>query len=309
MSDAGAKRPGLGIACALASATGLGLNPPIAAYLNAKGLVPAESVVLRAVLMLAVAAVMVAMVGRSVRVPRNAWWPLAGITAGSAGLSLCYLSSVAFIPVALAVIIFYTFPLVVLVLSPRFEGARLSLSGMALAGVAFCGLAIAIGPTFASLDVRGVALAGLAAASAVMIFFCGRHLAGRVNEAVNAFWVHLLGLPVMVAVAWAAGRGAGWFGGDAGAVLDGIALPALLLGITYTAGYLFMMHGLRLAPASRLTPYYNIEPVVSIVAAAVLIGERLDASQYLGGCLVIAALVVSGFSARRQPAAGAKEAA
>lgn len=171
--------PGLGIACALLSATCFGLNPPIAAFLNGQGFMPVEAVVVRSTMMLVVAAIMVAVLRRSLLVPRPLWLPLAGITLATALLSLCYLSSVAFIPVGLAVIILYTFPLLVLVLSPLLEGARLSPRRIGLALVAFAGLVIAIGPSFGSLDIRGIALAATAAVSAAVIFFCGRRLAGQ----------------------------------------------------------------------------------------------------------------------------------
>lgn len=294
--------PGLGIACALLSATCFGLNPPIAAYLNGHGFPPVEAVVVRSTLMLAVATIMVAALRRPLRVGRALWAPLAGITLATATLSLCYLSSVAFIPVGLAVIILYTFPLVVLVLSPVLEGARLSPRRIVLALVAFAGLTIAIGPSFSSLDIRGIALATMAALSAAVIFFCGRGLAGHVDEAVNAFWVHLLGTPILVLAALAAGRGWGWFAPDAPGVVHEVAAPALALGITYAAGYLLMVHGLRHAPPSGLTPFYNIEPVVSISAAAFLVGERLEANQYLGAGVVLTALVLSGVVAGRRPA-------
>lgn len=295
--------PGLGIACALLSAVCFGLNPPIAAFLNGHGFVPVEAVVVRSTLMLAVAAILVAVLRRPLGVARALWAPLAGITVATAALSLCYLSSVAFIPVGLAVIILYTFPLLVLVLSPLIEGDRLSTRRIALALVAFSGLALAIGPSFGSLDIRGIALAATAAVAAAVIFFCGRKLAGSVEEAVNAFWVHLLGTPLVLVAAVAAGRGRDWFAPEAASVLQQAAVPALALGIAYAAGYLFMMHGLRHASPSRLTPFYNIEPIVSITAAAVLLGERLAANQYIGAGLVLTALVLSG---ARQPVAQAK---
>lgn len=59
-----------------------------------------------------------------------------------------------------------------------------------------------------------------------------------------------------------------------------------------------MVHGLRHAPPSGLTPFYNIEPVVSIGAAAVLVGERLEPNQYVGAGLVLTALVLSGMGRR-----------
>jgi drug/metabolite transporter (DMT)-like permease len=47
---------------------------------------------------------------------------------------------------------------------------------------------------------------------------------------------------------------------------------------------------------------FNIEPLVSIGAAAVLLSERLEPNQYAGGALVLFALALAGKAARRSNA-------
>ena len=110
-----------------------------------------------------------------------------GLGLGTAAVGLCYISSVAFIPVGVATIIFYTFPLIILVASPMIDGDRPTLARAAIFGLAFAGLAIAIGPSFQTLDPRGLALAGGAALGATVQFFFAARATRAVDPAAAGF--------------------------------------------------------------------------------------------------------------------------
>ena len=56
---------------------------------------------------------------------------------------------------------------------------------------------------------------------------------------------------------------------------------------------------LRNAPASVVAPYFNLEPVVTTLIAALALGERLTLNQYVGGALVLAALAAASLPERR----------
>ncbi len=283
-----------GIGLALFSASSFGLNPPLTAYLDQLGIVPVESVFARSAALVLVTGVAVILLRKRISVGRGNWLPFAGITAATVSMSLCYLSSVAFIPVGLSVTILYTFPLVVLLLSPLLEGDRIGLVRLSVALLAFSGVVISIGPSLGSLDWRGIALALGAVCSATTIFFCARRLAGAVDETASAFAIHVIGTPVMFAVAWHFGRGSAWLDPSSLPVMDAAILPLVGLGLLYVCGYLGMFNAVRFAPVSRLTPFFNIEPVVTIAAAGILVGERLSANQYLGAAIVVGALMLSG---------------
>ena len=54
------------------------------------------------------------------------------------------------------------------------------------------------------------------------------------------------------------------------------------VGAIYVVAYMVHMLSLRFAPASTVAPYYNLEPVMTTLVAAVLLGERLNLNQYAG---------------------------
>ena len=93
------------------------------------------------------------------------------LALGGAGVGIGYMSAVAFIPVSVAVVIFFTFPILIVLLSPLVDGGGMRGSLLVLAAIAFTGVALVIGPGIGALDWRGVALAGLASISATLQFF------------------------------------------------------------------------------------------------------------------------------------------
>jgi drug/metabolite transporter (DMT)-like permease len=90
-----------------------------------------------------------------------------------------------------------------------------------------------------------------------------------------------------------------WFGNGMIAFLPGGPVTGLgyafllAAGAVYSITYFVHMQSLRFAPASVVAPFYNLEPVVTMLIAAILLGERLASNQYAGGGMVLAALVTS----------------
>ena len=72
------------------------------------------------------------------------------------------------------------------------------------------------------------------------------------------------------------------------------------VGLLYVVAYLVHMLPLRFAPASAVAPYFNLEPIVATVVAALLLGERMALNQYAGGGMVLAALAAASFVGTRK---------
>lgn len=214
-------------------------------------------------------------------------------------VSVCYLASVQFIPVGLAVIIFFTFPVLIVLLSVIVEKRTPHILQIFCVVAAFAGLAIALGTSFSGLDWRGLALASAAALGAVMQSFTGRDLAGQVSPLVFGGLVHLCIFPFTLAIALLGG------GGQL-TLLQSVAFSPLAifyltgLSCVYIVAYFLHMQALRLAPASTVMPFFNLEPIVSTGVAAALFGERLTIQQYGGGGLVLAALLIVGLTKKRE---------
>ena len=70
--------------------------------------------------------------------------------------------------------------------------------------------------------------------------------------------------------------------------------------LCYAVAINLMFLGTRLAGAARSSMILNLEPVLTIAIAAVLLGERLVPLQLFGAALVIAAVAMTSFKRRRQ---------
>jgi drug/metabolite transporter (DMT)-like permease len=289
----------LGIACALIAAAFYGLVPNFARGAYLEGIPAVETTFFRTtIITLAFLLIAVAQKERFA-VPRAAWPSLLLQALATLIVSVTYLASIQFIPVGLAVIIFFTFPVLIMLLSPVIEGHFPKVWQIAIAVAAFAGLVIAIGPSFNQLDLRGVGLAVLSSLGAVLQFFTGRTISRHLKPAVFGCLIHAMIWPLTLLIALYAGSG------TLQMLPGGTATGAGLLflwgvAVVYVIAYMLHMLSLRFAPASRVAPFYNLEPVGTTVCAALLFGERLSLDQYAGGGIVLAALVVSGIIGSRE---------
>jgi drug/metabolite transporter (DMT)-like permease len=204
-----------------------------------------------------------------------------------------YLGSVAYIPVSLAALIFYSFPFYVALLA--FLSGRESMTRRKTAAlvVAFIGLALALGPSFDHLDWRGIACALVGAVAFATTFAFGGAVMRQndlllVNVCINAWMALGLGAYMLAADRIALPvTSLGWIG------LGGATLSYL---IAFTAWFL----SLRLVSPIRVAILFNIEPLITIAAAWIVLGEELTPIQSIGAGLVVAAIVgMTGFSGRR----------
>jgi drug/metabolite transporter (DMT)-like permease len=289
----------LGVGCALAAAGIYGLIPSLVRGAFENGIPPVEATFFRTSV-IAIAFALIAVVqGESFRVPRAARGAFAGQALATLVISVSYLASVQFIPIGLAVIIFFTFPVLIMLASPMVEGKFPGFWRIVIAIFAFGGLVVAIGPSFGDLDIRGIGLAALASLAGVVQFFTGRAISRYLKPAVFGSLVHLVIWPATLLVALYVGNGTlQMMPGGAGTITGFHFL--LGLAAVYVAAYMLQMSSLRFAPASTVAPFYNLEPIVTTAWAGLLFGERLSLNQYAGGGIVLAALVVSSLLGKRE---------
>jgi drug/metabolite transporter (DMT)-like permease len=292
-------RAGLGIAAALAAATFYGTIPNLARAAFTHGVPAIESSFLRTSLIAVVLAIVAILRGESFAIPRAGWPSFLALSLSTLIISMSYLVAVQFIPVALAVIVFFTFPVIILLSAPLVEGHRPGLLRIAIGVFAFAGLAIAIGPGFNDLDIRGVALAAAAALGAVLQFYSGRAISRHLDPAAFGSLVHVtIWVPSLLIVLWLGGGTIRSF--DSSGVIEMGYIWALALSGAYVAAYFFHMQSLKFAPASIVAPFFNLEPIVTTAIAALVLGERLARNQYAGGAMVLAALVISSLVGSRR---------
>lgn len=273
----------LGTGLIVLSACGFGLITTLSRIAYDAGGSPTTQVFLRFIAFVLLIGPLMKLLGRPVLLPRAGLAGALGIAVLMLMMSAGYLFSVAYIPVSLAAMIFYTFPLMVGVLSAATGREPVTtVKIIALLG-AFAGLALALGPSFSSLDPRGVALALTAAIGvALTTLFGARAMAGHDGLAFN-FWTNAWMLVFASAFIAVAG-GLAWPDSGAGGA------AAILATLLYVVAFIGWFAALRLIAPTYGAVMLNVEPVVSVAAATLLLGERLGPLQVAGVVLVLGML-------------------
>jgi drug/metabolite transporter (DMT)-like permease len=202
----------------------------------------------------------------------------------NAATSLGILVGLERLPVGTAILLFYTYPALVALLS-FVLGERATRRKLGALALALAGVALTVGLHVGGWDSLGVAAVLLAASTtALFIVASGRAAAGLRSLLVTAYV--LAGAAAVFAVAGVLGRvnlalsPAAWAACAAiGLVCTVVAMGALVAGIA------------RVGP-TRAAIISTLEPLVAIVLAAIFLGERLEPGQLLGGALILSAVLL-----------------
>jgi len=211
-------------------------------------------------------------------------------TIGSASLVTAF----ALIPVSLAVLILYTFPLITRLAECALDRRGPTFWELAWLLVALAGLAICLGIGLDRLNGTGLAFAFVAAVAISCSFvWTGRQVTG-VPPAVMT--TYMAGTGLVVALGFTLATNA-WALPPPEPVATGLMAAAAL---SFAGAFLGMFLGVRLIGASRTAMLMNLEPVLTVALAILLLEEELSVHQLLGAALVVAAI----YAARIKPALG-----
>jgi drug/metabolite transporter (DMT)-like permease len=284
---------GAGLLLALGSAACFGFNIVFARVAALAGVNGPTLIAYRVLLLLLLAAAAAWALGGTLRIPADERRPLLVMALSGAAVGMSYLSSVAFIPVTVAAVIFYTFPVLIVLATPLVDGRRVSLAQLGIVALAFVGVVLVVGTAFSGLDPRGLALAAMASVSAVMQFFAGTRCR-QSGTLAKVFWLQLIGFPVAVTTAvLTAGMGSP-------ALLAQAPAAVIMTILGFLVGFVLQIMALARINASTAGLAFCLEPVVAALTAALVLGERMDPVQYAGGALVIAAIVGNVLVERRR---------
>lgn len=275
-----------GLAAAAAASVSLGVVTPAARIAYDGGVSATTLIAFRVAVATVVAVLLVAALRRPWAFNRAALRPALGTALGILMVAFGYMSSVLFIPVSLSALIFFTFPIIVLVHATWAAKRAPGLATVTAFIAAFSGLGLALGPSFDVLDWRGVGCALIAAVGACLVMIAGAAAARRMDALTLTFYTQAFCLPVVFGVLLSVGAvalptgGAGWAGLNIAAA-------------GYIAGMCLLMLAVRFANPAPVSMINNLEPLVTLAAAALMLGERMSAAQYAGGGLVLMAVVLA----------------
>lgn len=290
----------VGIIATLVSAISFAMFIVIAPVIYSKGILALQLALLRVIVMSIFFASLKLVSRHGLRIPHShrQKLPLIGFGIGIAGMGIFYLQAIAFIPVSLAVMLFYTWPIVTALTAPllgrKLPGPRQSLALLA----AFICLLPAIGPQLGDINIIGVILALCASLSVSLSIHCS-YLAYPASDGITlGFCGGIVSIVLTLPIAWLSGVEFGFTNFN-----NQITLLAALL-----CGLYIMGVGGQIVCAKYLRPefvaiFYNIEPIVALLGAYLILGERLSLIQYISCASVIFCLFMyRGFANERAAA-------
>ena len=197
-----------------------------------------------------------------------------------------YLLSVAFLPVSLAVIIFYTFPILVALGAAlnarRWPGLR-EISALLLA---FSGLFIVLDVKLDDVQPVGILFAVTAALGVCVNMLGGGYILRRVPTTVFSFYQSTSVL-ILSAIALLFSGGLALPEAGPGMLAFGVMLIAFII------AFFSVYNAIRLTGPVRTATIMNLEPVMTVGFAIWLLGEQPGFDHLIGGLVVLAGVLLA----------------
>jgi drug/metabolite transporter (DMT)-like permease len=200
-------------------------------------------------------------------------------------MTLCYFVSLRYLTAGLATIVLYTYPAMVVVLSAVALGEAVTARKVAALGLATAGVALVVWTDTAGSEPLGVVLA-LTAAAFYAVYTTGSRYVVPASTPTGVMVGVLVGTTLSM-TAYAV-------------VVGGLRLPAgatewgIVLGIAVVSTvvpHLLFYEGVSRLEAGRVGVVSTVEPVVTVLLGAALLGEPLTVFVALGGALVLGGVV------------------
>ncbi|MBI3159445.1 MAG: DMT family transporter [Chloroflexi bacterium] len=217
----------------------------------------------------------------------NLLWKTLGLALVLGVASYAYLGSIKYIPVSLSALIYYTNPILVSLFAFLIGKRRIIKKDQAAYYLTFggqllslFGLLLLLRLSWNALNLTGVLMAAFSAVSFALVFTFGSRLLRSIPPMVLNLYIAIVNT-IFFAIVGMLSSGftppednPGWIG------IIGVA-------VFFTIGFLGLFVGVRMIGPSRAACLTNVEPVVTITLAILLLSEPFSSWQFVGGGAVI----------------------
>ena len=214
-------------------------------------------------------------------------------TIGSILLTTGLLFAVNFIEVSLTMLIFCTYPLIVLIFSVYINKEKIIIYKKILFFIAFLGIFFALGPSFQNLNLSGVMFALMASIGASTMIISNQKMS---NNKVSPIHIHIF---------------TNFFNSIFFTIIAliffdfnlSIGINAWLIlfipTICYALAFFLQLLAIEKIGQSKTALLLYIEPIIGIVGATILLNEKLNEYQIFGVAVVIASLVLGNYNTKK----------
>lgn len=188
------------------------------------------------------------------------------------------------VPATTYTMLFYTYPAMVALIS-LVLGERLPLTSWVAVGLGLIGCVMAAGARIEIDSFWDVSLPLINAATIALYTVVAGRCAKNIPGLTSGFAVITISFAIFIIAAPFQGLGvppspAGWM------ALLGLSILSTIIGIVA------LLAAITIIGASRATLLSTVGPPVTVVLAAVLLGEKIGGIQYVGGLLILASIIL-----------------
>jgi drug/metabolite transporter (DMT)-like permease len=231
--------------------------------------------------------------------PSRAQWlgcAIVGILMLGANAALSFAERT--VPTGLASLLIATVPLWLLIFDAGLNRVKLGWAPVLGLAVGLAGVGLLSGSTSGAVSVAGVVICLCSAASWALGTILSRRVAMPASTALGSSMEMLTAGAVLLAVAAASGE----FGSFHLAAVPARSWLALgyLIGVGSIIAFSAYVIAVRKLPTATVATYAYVNPVIAVLLGTTLLNERLTLSMFVGGVLIVAAVVLV---VRRSPKA------
>ena len=221
-------------------------------------------------------------------------WMLMLLTSGSILLTTGLLISVKYIDVSLAILIFSTYPIIILFVSILIDKEKIDLKIKVVFLITFSGLFLVLGPSLESLNIFGVSSAIIASVGASIIILTNQKLSNRqistihINAFTNLF--NFIFFIIIISLFFE--------------INIHISLKAWLIilipSFCYAVAFFLQLSAIPRIGQSKTALLLYTEPMIAVLSAIVLLKEVLNFFQSLGAIIVISSLIFATYNTNKK---------
>ena len=215
------------------------------------------------------------------------------LTSGSILLTTGLLISVKYIDASLAILIFCTYPIIVLFASMLIDREKIDLKIKLVFLLTFVGLFLVLGPSFESLNKIGVISAIIASIGASTMILINQKLSNKkINPIhINAFTNFFNSLFFMIIISL-------FF--EINININSVAwIMILISAFCYAIAFFLQLLAIPKIGQSKTALFLYTEPIVAVLASIFLLKEVLNLYQYLGAIVVISSLIFATYQTNK----------
>jgi len=278
---------GRGVVIVLAAAFFISLTNVLAPIIYDSGSNPLTYLTVRFLFFVLVCRLWFVLRGISTALPQRLRYTAYGIgiiyTIGAGSI----LVAIAYIPVSMAVLILYLYPLLTMMVTCALDRRHPRAIEVICLLIAFMGLALALGVSFDNLHPTGLVLSGIAAlAITTFVVWSGRSL-GEVDNAIALYH--------MAVSATVASGLATLIGGSYVLTIASVSCWLIFCGavVSFTIAFFAIFSGVKIAGPIRFAMIMNTEPIITIALSFMILSESMTLQQFVGAAMVIGAVAVA----------------